>query len=144
MVRSDDWVLLLGRLLVGALFVPAGLFKLIGFSGTVGMLAAKGLPVPEIWAVLAILCEFGGALLVVIGFQTRLMALVMIIFTLFATFLVHTFWTMQGPEAMANQINFFKNLAICGGLLFLHVAGAGRLSWDGWRVGGGLTVRASA
>ena len=71
-MRSDDWALLLGRVLIGALFVPSGLAKLLGFGAFAASLASKGLPFPEGWAGLAIAGELGGGLLIVLGAEARL------------------------------------------------------------------------
>jgi putative oxidoreductase len=66
-----------------------------------------------------------------LGFKTRYAALLMIIFTLFAAFLSHSYWTLADPSVMRNQmIHFWKDIAIIGGLLFLFVRGAGPLSVD--------------
>jgi putative oxidoreductase len=137
MVRSDDFALLIGRLAIALLFLPSGFGKLIGFSGFAAVLAGKGLPVPEAWAAVAVLCEFGGSLLVLIGFQIRWAALAMVAFTLMAAMLSHRYWTMpDATVAAANRVHFYKDLALAGGLLFLHVAGAGRFSVDGWQRSG--------
>jgi putative oxidoreductase len=135
MVRSDDVALLIGRLTIALLYLPSGFGKLIGFSAFAGVLAGKGLPVPEAWAAVAVACEFGGALLVLIGFQVRWAALAMVAFTIMAAILSHRYWTMpDAAVAAANRLHFYKDLALAGGLLFLHVAGAGRFSLDGsWR-----------
>jgi putative oxidoreductase len=134
MVRSDDFALLIGRLAAAALFLPSRFGKLIGFSGFAAALAGKGLPLPEAWAAVAVLFEFGGSLLVLIGFQIRWAALAMAAFTVMAAFLSHRYWAMPdaaGPAA--NRIRFYKDLAIAGGFLFLHVAGGGRFGADGRR-----------
>ena len=61
-------VALLGRLLIAALFIPAGIAKIGGFAGTAGYIASKGLPMPELGAVIAILVEVGVAAALLIGF----------------------------------------------------------------------------
>ena len=52
---------LVGRILLALLFLPAGLSKISGFSGTVGYIGSAGLPLPEVAAALAIVVEVGGA-----------------------------------------------------------------------------------
>jgi putative oxidoreductase len=133
MVRSDDFALLIGRLAVAVLFLPSGFAKLVGFSAFAATLAGKGLPVPEAWAAVAVLCEFGGSLLVLIGYQVRWAALAMAAFSVMAAILSHRYWTMPDAAAAANRVHFYKDLAIAGGFLFLHVAGGGRFGVDGWR-----------
>ena len=130
MDRANDAALLLGRLLVAALFVPGGFNKLVAFSGFTASLAAKGLPYPEVWAVLAVAAELGGGLAVLLGFQTRWAALLLIAFTVMASGTSHRFWEYADPERRGQAINFWKNAAIMGGFLFLYVSGPGAWSVD--------------
>jgi putative oxidoreductase len=71
-----------------------------------------------------------GGLCVLVGFQTRRAALVLIIFVILTEIFAHNFWTMDGPARAANMANFYKNLALIGGLLMLWTYGSGQLSVD--------------
>ena len=122
---------LLARLLFAALFLPAGLSKLGGFEGTVGYIASAGLPLPQGGAALAIVLEIVGSLLLIVGFQTRIAAAVLAVFTLLATVIFHAFWGAAPEQAYVQQLMFFKNIAVVGGLLLLVSSGAGALSLDG-------------
>ena len=102
-----------------------------GFAGTAGYIASKGLPMPEVGAVLAILAELGCGILLLIGFKTRWAALALAVFTLAAAFFFHNYWAVPAEQVMAQRINFNKNLAIAGGLLLLAAFGAGAFSVDG-------------
>lgn len=124
---------LAGRLLLALLFLPAGISKIGGFDGTVGYIASAGLPLPQLGAILAILVEVGGGAALVLGLWTRFAALALALFTLVATFAFHNFWAMPENMAMMQQLMFFKNLAVVGGLLMLAVAGPGSLSLDARR-----------
>jgi putative oxidoreductase len=131
-VKADGLVLLLGRVLIAALYLPSGYGKLTNLAGFAQFLAPKGLPGPTMaWAVLGAVVEFFGSLAILLGFKTRYAALLMIAFTLMAAFLSHSYWTFSDPAVIrAQQINFWKNIAIVGGLLFVFVRGAGALSID--------------
>ena len=124
---------LVGRLLLALLFLPAGLTKIGGFAGTVGYIGSVGLPLPTLGAVLAIVVEVGGGLALLAGFGTRIAALALAVFTLVATFIFHAYWAMPAEQAMMQQLMFFKNIAVVGGLLVLAAHGAGALSVDGRR-----------
>ena len=124
---------LAARLLIALLFVPAGFAKLAGFSGTVGYISSVGLPLPELGAALAILVEIGVGIALIIGYQTRVAALVLAAFTLFASVFFHAYWAAPADQAFVAELLFFKNLAVVGGLLGLVANGAGAWSVDARR-----------
>lgn len=124
---------LAARLLFVAMFLPAGLNKIAGFSGTVGYIASVGLPLAAVGAVIAIVVEVVGALALLAGFGTRIAAVVLALFTLVASVFFHAYWAAPEGQAMVQQLMFFKNLAIVGGLLALAAHGAGRWSLDARR-----------
>jgi putative oxidoreductase len=127
----NDGFLLVGRILIAAIFVSSGIEKFSGLPHTAELIAAKGLPFPDILAVATAALEFGGGVLVIIGWQTRLFALALALFTALAAYFFHDFWNQTGPEHANNMINFMKNIAIIGGFVMLAGAGAGRYSLDG-------------
>ena len=124
---------LVGRVLLALLFLPAGLSKIGGFSGTVGYIGSAGLPMPEVAAALAIVVEVGGAVALILGIGTRFAALALALFTLVATFAFHNYWAMPAEQVMMQQLMFFKNIAVVGGLCALAALGAGKLSLDARR-----------
>jgi len=124
---------LAGRLLLALLFLPAGIGKLTGFAGTVGYISSVGLPMPQLAAVLALTVEILGGLALIAGFGTRLAALVLALFTLVASFFFHAFWSVPADQQFMQQLLFFKNIAVVGGLLTLAAWGAGAWSVDARR-----------
>lgn len=122
-----------GRLLLALLFLPAGLSKISGFAGAVGYIASKGMPMPTAAAVVAIIVEVVAPLALIAGFGTRWAALVLAGFTVVATFVFHNFWAMLAEQVMMQQLMFFKNIAVVGGLLILAAHGAGAWSVDAKR-----------
>ncbi len=124
---------LVGRLLLALLFLPAGISKIGGFAGTAGYIASKGLPFATLAAAIAIVVEIAGGLALIAGFGTRWAALALAGFTLVATFFFHNFWGVPADQAMVQQLMFFKNIAVVGGLLVLAAYGAGAWSLDAKR-----------
>ena len=122
---------LIGRILLALLFVPSGFSKIGGFAGTVGYIASKGVPLPELAAAAAIGIELGLGLLLLVGWQTRWAALGIALFTVVITFIFHNFWAVPAEQVTAQQQNFFKNMAAVGGLLTVAAWGAGAWSVDG-------------
>lgn len=124
---------LVGRILLAALFIPAGLGKIPGFEGTVGYIASKGLPLPQLGAAIAIVVEVGVAAALLLGWRTRWAALILAAFTVVAGVIFHAYWAAAPEQQMMQSINFWKNIAIAGGLLFVAAHGAGRYALDGGR-----------
>jgi putative oxidoreductase len=128
--NNNDVAALLGRILLAFMFVVAGWGKLTGFAGTVGYVASAHVPMPEVATALALVVELGGGLLLVFGWKARWAALALAGFTLVASLVFHDFWNKSGDEAMTNQLFFFKNVAVIGGMLMVFAFGPGRLSLD--------------
>ena len=124
---------LFGRFLIAALFLPAGIAKLTGFDGTVGYIHSVGLPAPAAAASLALIVEILGGVALLVGYQTRIVAVVLAIFTFFASVFFHAYWAAPADQAFVAQLLFFKNIAVIGGLLVLASSGAGKFSIDGLR-----------
>lgn len=124
---------LAARILIAALFLPAGLGKLAGFAGTVGYIASMGLPMPQWGAALAVAIEVGGGLALLLGYKTRWVCWALALFTLVAGAVFHAFWNAAPEQLMVQQIMFMKNLSIAGGLLALSALGAGGWSLDARR-----------
>lgn len=124
---------LLGRVLIAALFIPSGWGKIAGFSGLVGYIASKGVPLPEVCAAIAIAVELGLGILLLVGFKTRWVGLLMAIFVLVITPIFHAYWAVDAAQVMAQKQSFYKNIAIAGGLLAYAAFGAGAFSVDGSR-----------
>lgn len=108
----------LGRILVAALFIPAGWNKLVGFEQTAQWIASAGIPFAELCVVIAIVVELIGGIMILVGYKTRMAACVLAVFTAIITPIFHP---LSDPmQAMA----FFKNFAIVGGLLYMATYGA--------------------
>jgi putative oxidoreductase len=124
-MRLDALWMLLGRIAIGVLYVPSGWGKLMDPSRLTTMLTTKGWPAPIVFAYLAGLVECLGGVLLIVGWKTRTVALALIVFTIFASLLSHPYWVDP-----SQKIQFYKNLAIIGGLLFVFAGGAGPWSAD--------------
>jgi putative oxidoreductase len=130
-VSGNPVVPLIGRILIAALFLVAGVGKAMGFAGTAGYMAKLGFPAPEVMTAIAIVIEAGGAILLIVGWKTRWVAWGLAIFVVVATLAAHRFWDIQDAAQMMNQrTQFLKNLAIIGGLLFVASFGPGSISVD--------------
>jgi putative oxidoreductase len=125
---SGSLVILVGRVLLSILFILSGFAKLTAISGTAQWFGSIGLPLPTAVAVIAGLIEFLGGLAILVGFKTRIVAVVMAIFTLAATTIAHLDFSDQMQLLMLQ-----KNLGLTGGFVLLAVLGAGAYSIDAKR-----------
>jgi len=121
---------LVGRILLAILFLVSGFDKITGFGNTVGYIASKGLPLPQLGAVIAIVVELGTGILIVIGWQARWAATVLFLFLIPTTFIFHNFWSVEAAQKPMQTLQFMKNLCIMGGVLYIMAFGAGPLSID--------------
>ncbi len=130
--KLRDPLILLSRILLSLLFIIFGWPKLLGFGGTEAYFASLGLPFPFVATVIAVVMELFVGLAIVFGFLTRPLAVLLALYTLATGLVGHAFWNMTGQAAVDAEINFYKNVAIMGGLFLLYVTGAGRYSLDRW------------
>jgi putative oxidoreductase len=129
--KSEDLVLLIGRLALGVIFVKSGLQKLLALGAFAASLAGRGVPASSFWAVVGATVEFVGGILIVTGLKTRHASLLMILFVIVATGISHRYWEFVDAAARrAQESQFFKNLSIIGGFLLLYVCGSGRFGLD--------------
>ena len=124
-----DFAILVGRVMIGLIFVRSGWPKLLHYQATVDSLVHRG--IPDFLAYLGPPVEFFGGLAVLLGFATPYAALLMLLFTIIATASSHRYWEFTDPaQYRAQSSNFYKNVSMMGGMLVLFAAGSGRFSID--------------
>lgn len=151
MERVNDTILLIERLMLAALFLPAGFNKAIGFvygdpyyQGFLKSVAGSGLPYPEVWAMVGIVIEVLMPIALILGIFPRISSLLLIVFVVAATLIAHRFWEFAEAARQAQFSNFFKNVGLTGGLLLYFVSGPGAFSLAGRSAGAGMGVPARA
>jgi putative oxidoreductase len=121
----NHYLPLIGRVLIGLPFVMSGLGKLAAYGPTTAMIAAVGLPVPQLAYLVAVVLELGGGLLLLAGYQVRPVALALAVFCVVAGAAFHSNFSDQN-----QMIHFLKNVMMAGGLLQITAFGAGAISFD--------------
>ena len=114
-----------GRLLMSVIFILSGVGKLAAPAATIGYIASTGLPLATLGYAAAVTIELGGGLLLLAGYRTRLVALVLAAFSIVTGLIFHHAFGDQN-----QMIHFLKNLAMAGGLLQVAAFGAGAFSID--------------
>lgn len=126
----SDFLLLVGRVLLGWLFLASGYGKLGNIAGATAYFTSLGMTPPGSWAWFAGCAEVALGAALILGIATRYAALATFIWVLVATAIAHRYWTYPAPAQGAQYNNFLKNLAIMGGALCAFVTGAGRYAVD--------------
>ena len=119
---------LIGRILLAVIFILSGYNKIGGFEQTAGYMASKGLPMADILLVLTIVIELGGGLMIALGLYARWAAGIVFLFLIPVTLIFHAPWGAPPAEVQMQTIQFMKNLAIMGGMLYIAAFGSGPYS----------------
>jgi putative oxidoreductase len=126
---ATSFVPAFGRALMALIFVLSGFGKLLAPAATIGYIHSTGLPLASLGYAIAVIVELGGGLALAFGFQTRVVA------TILAVFSVATGLAFHNAVGDQNQlIHLMKNIAMAGGLLQVAVFGAGAFSLDAMRM----------
>ena len=133
-VAGGRGVWLLGRLILGGLFLISGVEKAMGLDQFAVTLVKSGMSdsMAAVLAPLAAGAEIVGGFCIVVGLATSWASLLMIAFTIAAAFTAHRFWEFQGTMAQLQQAHFMKNMMIVGAFCLLYVSGGGPCSIDRW------------
>jgi uncharacterized membrane protein YphA (DoxX/SURF4 family) len=115
------------------IFILSAVGKLQDWQGTVQMMADRGLPMPDVLLSISVGLELVGGVLVVLGLYARWGAVVLLLFLVPVSVIMHNFWAVPEDQMQMQMINFMKNVSIAGGLVFLLAMGAGPVSIDALR-----------
>ena len=142
----SDFIVLLGRILMSAVFIVGGWAKFGNPTGwlantegvkrfmtllTSNNLVAAGTTAPTWLAYVIAAIELFGGIAILIGIKTRWVAWALVVWLIIVTALGHPYWLLEGQAYAANKSHFYKNLAIMAAYLLLAVHGPGRYSVDG-------------
>ncbi len=134
-------LVLAGRILLALMFITAGYPKLLDPSGTARMISGAGLPAATLLAYLAGLFELVAGLFILVGFRTKITALLLAAFCVFTALVFHS-GSINIPDfpegangllTVFNGLMMWENITIAGGFLVLAAFGPGALSIDGRR-----------
>lgn len=141
----QKFIAFFGRVFFSVIFIFAGINKIMNWDATEQHLVnqmldvlsksyhqgwAKALfdqilPLAPTLLVVGTIAELGGGLLVLLGIQVRLGALILALFLIPTTLLFHNFWALEGAQQQTEMIMFMKNLSMFGGALILLAFGKG-------------------
>lgn len=117
----NNWVPVIGRILIASVFLAGAWFKIPGsqsLAGEVAFTAKAGVPFPAVAVFLAFLLELIAPILIIIGWKTKLAAFILALYTLLLTYIFH--WHFSSNMQIGE---FFSHLGLIGGLLYISVYG---------------------
>ncbi|KAB2846616.1 MAG: DoxX family protein [Hyphomicrobiaceae bacterium] len=131
-----EMLVILGRVMLSSIFIISGVRKAMNIAGTAGYIAnVGGLPYADILVYATIALEVIGGIMLLVGFQARIAAFLLGLFTLAAAVFFHKFWAIDAAKEAQKYSgefnNFLKNISLAGGLLFVAGTSTGGASRGG-------------
>jgi len=117
---------LIGRLMITYIFATSGIGKVFSWSENVRYMSTRHLPMIPALLAIAMIIELAGSICLITGYQARIAAFVMCLYTTAVTVIFHNYWAASEAMAGMQETHFRKNLAIMGGLLILAYSGPGK------------------
>lgn len=122
---------LIGRILFSIIFIMSGFGHLFSYSQMVGYSEQMGVPLASVAVPVTGIMILLGGLSIVFGYQVKWGSLLLIVFLIPTTFIMHPFWKIENAmEAQMQMVMFMKNLGLLGGALMFYYFGSGPLSLD--------------
>ena len=114
---------LVARILISALFLLNGIFKISNYDGTVGWM--EGFGIPGILIIPVIILEIVGPILIILGYKAKIAAGFLSLFCIATAIIFHNDFSDQMQLG-----SFLKNIALAGGFLFIFINGTKDFSLD--------------
>lgn len=121
----NNFIVLLARIFLAAIFIRSGINKLLNPEQTQGVMESQGIPFAGFLLWVTVIVLLAGGLSVLLGYKSKLGAWLLVGFLIPTTLIFHTDFADR-----SEQIAFFKNLGLMGGLLMITAFGGGGWSWD--------------
>lgn len=111
---------LIGRILFGGFFIISGINHFLELEGMTGYAASKGVPMANLAVIVSGLLILVGGAMVLIGWKVKWGALLIVLFLVPVSLMMHDFWAIEDPqEAQTQMSNFMKNFALVGASLMI-------------------------
>ena len=122
----QQWGPLTGRILISLIFLMSGFGKVFQFDGQVAYAASQGVPLASLAIIISIIAELAAATMIIIGYRARLGALILLVWMIPVSIMLHALWNIEDPMAQQmHMIMFMKNLAMMGAMLLIMSFGPG-------------------
>ena len=122
-----------GRVLLSTIFLMAAVGnKIPHFSEVAKVMESVGVPAPQLLLAGAIVFLIVGSVSIMVGYQARVGAFLLLTFLVLASYYFHAFWNVEGQAQQEQMIQFMKNFSMMGAMIFIVANGAGPMSIDSW------------
>jgi putative oxidoreductase len=121
--EAANILLIVGRVLLGGLFVYGGVNHFVNMPPVLAMVAARSVPFPRLVLIVGSLWELALGLMLALGLWVTPAALGLVVFTILATVMLLNFWDKTGPEREGMKVGALTNGAVVGGLLIAAAGG---------------------
>lgn len=137
--KASLWAIPIGRFLFSLIFIMSGLNHFS--SGSISYAASSGVPFADILVPISGVFAIVGGLSVLTGFHARFGALILLLFLVPVTLIMHDFWSIMDAQMAQNQmVHFMKNLSMIGAAILIAFYGAGPISIDNHRAKKGSRI----
>ena len=114
---------LVGRVFISLVFLLSAYNKIFNYEGTVAWMEGYGVPGFLLWP--TIILEIILPVLIIIGYKTKVSAIILAIFSIATAFIFHLDFSNQ-----MQVIALLKNLGLAGGFIFIAVNGSKDWAFD--------------
>ena len=114
---------LVARILISALFLLNGVFKISNYEGTIEWM--EGFGIPGVLIIPAIILEIVGPMLIILGYKAKIAAGLLSLFCIATAVIFHNDFSDQ-----VQLGSFLKNIALAGGFIFIFINGTKDFSLD--------------
>ncbi len=115
-----DILFLIGRILFSSLFIMSGINHIAKLNDMTAYAESKGVPSARLAVIVSGIVILLGGLGVLLGFQLALSAILLFLFLIVTSFMMHNFWAIDDPQMkMVEMTQFMKNMVIAGGCLII-------------------------
>ncbi|RMG27012.1 MAG: DoxX family protein [Methanobacteriota archaeon] len=125
------YVPLIGRILFSLIFITSGFGHIFNSGQMAGYAASMGVPMATAAVIITGIMILLGGFSILLGFKPKIGALLLVIFLIPTTFIMHAFWGIEDPmQSQMQMIMFMKNISMTGAALLIYYFGTGPLSLE--------------
>ncbi len=125
------YIPLAGRILFSLMFIMSGMGHLTNSTGMAQYAGSMGVPAPTLVVIITGIMIILGGLSVILGYKVKVGTILLVVFLIPTSFMMHAFWGIEDPmQSQMQMAMFMKNLSMLGGALLLYHFGTGPLSLE--------------